>query len=171
MVAPNTTYPFRLSPSGPEIGTPPQQIGIGDGSGQIGRTWHFQGAGTTTQVPGTVAGDVLNLAALPVNLLNGYHYDVEFIGFTGGTGGQYKANVLGSVDNGATYTVVLLAGPDNALATDHGAYVARDCNVGVASNVVIDHVTVQWQRAVPAGADLTYEPKDCSLVIHEYSLT
>lgn len=169
MVAPSTTYPVRLSPSGPEIGNPPQQIGVGDGSGATGRTWRFQGAGTSAQVPGSAAGDVAGLGALEVNLLEGYNYDIEFVGYTSGTGGQYKATILGSHDGGATYTTVLEQGPTNANATQPGVYVCRLTNVQVASGVVIDHVKVQWQRSVAAAADLTYLPTDCSLVIAEWS--
>lgn len=171
MVAQSTTYPVRLAPSGPEIGNPPQVIGVGDGSGQGGRCWRFQGAGTSTQVPGSAAGDVAGLGALAVNLLPGYSYDVEFIGYTSGTGGQYKATVLGSIDGGNTYPVVIEQGPTNANASEPGVYVCRLVNAAVAAGTVIDHVKVQWQRSIVAGADLTYLPTDCSLVIQEWSHT
>lgn len=169
MVAPNTTYPVRLAPSGPEIGSPPQQIGVGDGSGQSGRNWRFQGSGTTTQVPGTAAGDALGLAALEVDLLPGYKYDVSIVGFTFGTGGQYEGYLLGSNDGGLTYAVMLLPGPAIANANQPGVYVARKVDVQVAPTTHITHVTMQWKRAIAAGADLTYEPSQTSVEICEWS--
>jgi hypothetical protein len=149
-------------------------IGVGDGSGQGGRAWRFQGYGNVIQVPGTTAGDVSGLGALPVDMKPNYQYDMMFVGFTSGTGGQYKATILGSHDGGATYPIVLEQGPESADAASTVSgkhYITRTVNVNVASNVVIDHVKVQWQRAVPADAALTYDPANCSLVIQEWSYT
>jgi hypothetical protein len=173
MVANSTTFPVRLSPSGPEIGNPPAQIGVGDGSGANGRCWRAQGYGNVAQVPGTAAGDVAGLGTIPVNLQTLYNYDVQFTGFVGGTGAGYKAIILGSHDNGATYPIVLHEGPKND-AQGGGQpqqYIARNIGVSVASNVVIDHVKVQWQKATAADAACTYDPTDCSIVIQEWSLT
>jgi hypothetical protein len=142
------------------------QIGVGDGSGQSGRVWRFQGTGTATDVPGTAAGDVLGLEIHAVNLLPGYNYDVEFDGFTSGTGGNYKALVLGSNDGGSTYAIKLIDGPNSELS---GSYVTRQTKKTVAPTTVIDHVKVQWERGASTGADLTYEPNDQALVITEWS--
>jgi hypothetical protein len=171
MVANSTTFPIRLSPSGPEIGNPPAVVGVGDGSQAIGRQWQFQGTGSSVQInSGTGSVALLGLDALPVNLLPGYNYNVSFVGFTSGTGGDNYATILGSSDNGATYPHVLDQG--GAIQSGWtGVYVSRKVDVAVPANTVIDHVKVEWNYHVYSGNFLEYDPDHCSLVILESSYT
>lgn len=162
------TLKIRLSPSGPEIGNPPAQVG---GSGVAGRVWGATGIGAPDQVSGPAAADVPGLEAVPVNLLataSGYRYDIECDSETFGTGGSYRVSLLGSTDNGATYPVTLAA-----MAGDYqwsGA--ARLHLYGVAVGAAnVDHVKMQLQRSLAAGADLTYAPVDSTVRITEISPT
>lgn len=163
------TFNIRLSPSGPEIGTPPAQVG--GGAGVTGRVWRFQGTGNGRNVPGTVAGDVAGLEACAVNILPNYKYDIEYVGFVTGTGGPFEATVLGSSDNGLTYPTILVQGPINNGVEADKCYVIRKTNVMNFGTAAIDHVKVQWTRTTSAGSDLTYGPGDCSVVISEWSTT
>ena len=137
----------------------------------VTNSWRFQGGGTARQVPGTAAGDVAGLESCIVNLLPGFTYDIEFTGFTSGTGGQFDAFVLGSTDGGATYPVPLVAGGHQGLRNPmHGGpYLLR--NVEVTPGAPIDHVKVQWQRSIASDTTLTYTPFDCALVIEEWHTT
>jgi hypothetical protein len=169
MVASASTFAVRLSPSGPEIGSPPQVVGIGDGSKQLGRVWEFQGTGTSRRIdPGTGTTNVSSFDALPVNLLPGYVYDVNFAGFTSGTGGSNYATVVGSSDGGATYPTQLEIG---GVVQGSGMYAARKTDVQVTPGTTIDHLRVIWHYQVNLGNFLDYDPTQCSLVVQEFSKT
>ena len=158
------TLKVRLSPSGPEIGNPPAQVG---GSPVAGRIWGITGAGLNAQVPGAAAGDVPG-ASVAVDLMplaSGYQYDVEVDANTFGTGGGWKVILLGSSDNGATYPTTIIATSDYQ---ERGG-VGRVHHWGVTLPAHIDHVKMQLQRNVPAGAALTYSPAECTARIREIS--
>jgi hypothetical protein len=160
------TFKIRLSPSGPEIGTPGAQVGD---SAVAGRIWGQTGVGSNTQVPGTLAGDVLGLENVVVDMkpsASGYTYDVEADTNTFGTGGLYRITVLGSTDSGSTFGVSLCT--MNADFQTSGA--GRLHHFSVSSGLaVINRVKMQLTRSIPAAADLTYAPVDSTLRITEVS--
>jgi hypothetical protein len=162
------TFNVRLSPSGPEIGDPPSQIG-GGGTTVAGRQWRVQGTGgAAVQVPGTLAADVAG-AVMPVNLKatsSGYKYDIEVDATSYGTGGDWKATVLGSTDSGSTYAVTLLT--HDSVNHYSGAMRLHGVSVQVGAND-ITNVKVQLQQNVPANAAHTYVPNEVSLRITELS--
>jgi hypothetical protein len=158
---------IRLSPSGPEIGTPPAQVGS---SAVAGRLWGQSGVGSNIQVPGTVAGDVPGLTSVAVDLLptaTGYRYDVECDAISFGTGGGWKLLLLGSSDNGVTFPTTVIETADYSSVNVGGT--GRVHHWGVALPVAIDHVKMQLQRNVAAGAALTCAPGDCTFKIREIS--
>jgi len=162
------TLKIRLSPSGPEIGTPAAQVGD---SAVAGRVWGKTGVGSNTQVPGTAAGDVLGLEAVVVDMrstASGYTYDVEADTNTFGTGGLYRVAVYGSTDSGSTYNVLLMG--MNADLLDSGVCRLHHWGVLTGANP-INRVKMQLQRSIAADADLVYAPVDSTLRITEISPT
>jgi hypothetical protein len=162
----------RLSPSGPEIGTPSSVVGI---SAQAGREWGKSGVGAITNVPGASAGDALGLESVPVDLRpasSGYQYDVflstNVFGASETTGRFWKMAIDGSTDGGATFAVPIYAQPQ---AYNHeGAGLIRHFTFSNPTALTINRVRVQLQRtAVPASASMTYDPTETTIVITEIS--
>jgi len=163
------TLNIRLSPSGPELGTPGAQVGD---SAVNGRIWGQSGIGSNTQVPGTLAGDVPGLESIAVDLrpaAMGYQYDVECDAVTFGTGGGWKLLLLGSSDAGATFPTTVIESADYYDTYIHGA--GRVHHWGVTVPAAINRVKMQLQRNVAAGGGLTYSPPTCTFKIRELSPT
>lgn len=163
------TQLVRLSPSGPEIGTPGAQVG---NSSVAGRLWGSSGTGNNAQVPGTLAGDVPGLVSVAVDLkptTSGYQYDVECDAIGFGTGGGWKLLLLGSSDGGLTFPTTVIESNDYSSVNVGGTARVHHWGVTVAS--AIDHVKMQLQRNVAANAALTYSPLDCTFKIREISPT
>lgn len=161
------TLKIRLSPSGPEIGDPPAQVG---NSSVAGRVWGKSGTDSSSaNVPGTAVGDVTGSIA-QVDLkasASGYRYDVEGDATTFGTGGDYKVIVVGSSDGGATYPHTLAASADFMHFSGSG----RVHLWGVAMPADIDHVKMQLQAQFAASTALTYVGDHCTWRITEISPT
>lgn len=164
---------IRLSPSGPEIGTPGAQVGD---SGVTGRIWGGSGIGSNATVPGPTAGDVPGLVSVPVDLrpaASGYQYDVECDAVTYGTGGGWRLLLLGSSDAGVTFPQTIVLSADYYLSglptNNSGNGTGRVHHWGVTVPSAIDHVKMQLQRNMAAGASLSYSPIDCTFKIREIS--
>lgn len=158
MVAP--VQLVRLSPSGPELGTPPAQVG--GGALIAGRMWTAQGTGAVIDVPNPVA-DVPGLGAVPVDMRAGYTYDVEVDTMAFGTGGNFQVLVLGSTNGGGTYTAVGLGGNVSQLHTG-----CARLRLPSATGPW-DHLKVQINTSDVAGATCQYAPALTALKVQEYS--
>lgn len=158
------TFKIRLSPSGPEIGTPGAQVGD---SAVAGRVWGQTGIGSNAQVPGTTAGDVPGLENVVVDMkpsASGYTYDVEADVNTFGTGGLYRIAILSSTDSGSTYSTLT-----NMNADFEKSGAGRLHHFSIAPGVAVNRIKMQLVRSIPAGADLTYAPGDATLRVTEIS--
>lgn len=156
---PNSVQPLRLSPSGPEMGTPPAQIG--GGALIPGREWYAQGTGADLVDVPNPAADVTGLSSVAVNMLAGYKYDLEVDAqFFGTTGGE-EILVLGSSDGGGTYGAI--GSTAAQLYTGSG----RLHLTNVAGPY--DHLKVQLASTNPAANTCQYLPKLTALRVREYS--
>ena len=162
---------LRLSPSGPVLGNPPALVG---GNSLVpGRVWVAQGVGNATPTPGTAAGDVLGLEAVPVDLKPGalgYRYDVEFDTQTFGdvgTNGGFAVIILASHDGGATYPDTLAQIPDSIWKS--GCARLQVTNVSNVNAVAIDHVKCQLRSLKATAGGFTYSPSSSALRITETS--
>lgn len=165
----------RLSPSGPEMGTPGAQVGD---SAVTGRIWGATGVGSNANVPGNTPGDVPGLVSVPVDLrpaASGYQYDVECDAITFGTGGGWRILLMGSSDAGVTFLQALAVSADyytsDVPGPNSGNGTGRVHHWGVTVPTAIDHVKLQLQRNEPASAGLTYSPTNCTFKIREISST
>ena len=148
----------------------------GDGVGgnyQPGNFWCYQGSGSSTNVPGSAAGDVTGLEKKAVTiqpLSAGYLYEIHVnvdtyspnVGYVN-TAGTWKIIVLGSSDGGNNFPTTI--------ATEASGYQAAGTAVlrqlYTPGSLGIDHVKVQLQRASAAASDLTYLPADAQITITE----
>jgi hypothetical protein len=94
----------------------------------------------------------------------GYRYDVEVDTVLFGTGGNFTLTVLGSSDNGVTYTGVGGFG-SNLVQAKTGC--GRFHNVEVLGK--FDHVQVSLSTSDAASADCQYVPALTALKIREYT--
>lgn len=163
------TIPIRLSPTGPEIGVPPAQLGNSDVAGRI---WGFQGSGSNlANVPGTGEGIIPGLDACVVDLkpsTSGYRYDIQASTNTFGTGGGYIMTVYGSTDAGSTFPVVIATLLD-PYESSGVALIRKYLPLPVAVTATINRMKVTLERNIAAGTDLQYVPSDSALVIREIS--
>ena len=155
----NPVQLVRLSPSGPQLGNPPSQIG--GGALIPGRSWVAQGRGSTRiNVPNPPA-DVAGLEAVPVNFRAGYRYDVEVDAVFYGTSGGIEINLLASLDGGATYGAIVTTPPE--IST--GSLRAHVTNV----TATYDHLKVQVATTNPSSSSCLYQPDLTALKITEYT--
>jgi hypothetical protein len=165
------TIPIRLSPTGPEIGTPPTLLGMSD---VAGRVWGFQGTGTDlTNVPGTGEGVIPGLSAGVVDLkpsTSGYRYDIQASTNTYGTGGGYIMTVYGSTDGGTDLFPHVLVGLPDIYEYSGVALLRKYSALPVTVTQTINRVKVTLERNVAADANLQYVPADSALVIREISV-
>jgi hypothetical protein len=159
MVAPANPVQFvRLSPSGPELGQPPQQVG--GGALIAGRLWLAQGTGATIAM-GTVLTDVPGLEAVPVDLRVGYKYDIEVDTLVIGTGGNFQMMLLGSNNGGVTYTGAGLGGNLPQVKSGCGRLRLP------LTDGPWDHLKVQLVSTDVSGPN--YSPTFTALKVREYS--
>lgn len=183
-MADENPYQLRVPPMGPVVGNPPVNLSSNGTNGTLtGVVWRYQGAGPETQVPGSSAGDALGLVSLPVNIkpiATGYRYDVRvdmLVNNIGTAFGEFNIIVLGSTDNGATFTETVLDVTSAAAFKLPSAGVEATLTLSCALRTLfanadalpIDHIKVQLQNALSEGPDLTYWPGTVVVSVDEYS--
>ena len=173
----------RLSPSGALIqnGAGATAFSQDDGitATSTRRAWLYQGfvtGGAAQEIPGTAAGAVLGLdkGDCPVKMQNvaGYEYDVRLDMTAYGTGGAFKAYILGhyTTDPDGTYAVVL---------AENEAFISRAAATGSSSTIraiihssqlasPIDQITVQLANSSAPTSAQTYYPRECVVSVQEY---
>jgi hypothetical protein len=160
MVAPASPVQLvRLSPSGPELGQPPAQIG--GGALIKGRTWVAQGTGANLVNTPNPAANVSGLSAVPVDMRAGYKYDVEVDAQFFGTTGGVEIVLFGSSDGGNTYGGIASTLPLDATGS---------CRLHVPNMIgPYDHLRVQVVTSFVSSADCQYLPQLTALKVTEYS--
>lgn len=162
MVAvPNPTQLVRLSPSGPELGTPPQQIG--GGALIPGREWYAQGTGADLVQTPNPAADVPNLSSVAVDMRVGYKYDLEVDAQFFGTTGQPEITLIGLV--GVTPTTIKSSTPFSPSGHTGSCRLHLTYTPGTA----FDHLEVKVANAAGAEATCQYLPQLTALRVREYS--
>lgn len=159
MVAPvQAPQLVRLSPSGPEMGSPPAQIG--GGALIPGRTWFAQGTGDTLIDTPNPAASVAGLTSVPVDMRAGYTYDIEvdaqFFGTTG------NVQILLNGVNGAN--------PPSLINSSHASTYNGSNRLHITNVTgVFDHLYVEVASTSPAANTCQYLPQLTALKVTEYS--